>query len=173
MWDQEAVNTPVHVGDSTSKSEHKTFKSCPALDNLPKDAHYVRIAPCFFEAWPICAVLKVTTQAQKCGRDSIEMHSWVNVSSSPGEPDLKTKIDELRDELAEMRKNADIPLTKRQSTEQQFLILKNYLKILHAADAAIRQVTCGTLILNIYMATVLDIWRVNMATVLAHLYLHR
>jgi hypothetical protein len=44
------------------------FVACDKADlpSLPEGAHYVRVAPCFLESMPMCAIIKITKHTDPC-----------------------------------------------------------------------------------------------------------
>lgn len=67
MWDSGALYRPVgHPSSQPGRRRRRTarFETCTKVSSAPKDAHYLRVNPCFYEKEvPLCFLLKVTASA--------------------------------------------------------------------------------------------------------------
>ena len=64
MWDKSACTPPELVSRNAKTRRRTTIytdrPSCPLPEEMPKDAHLLRLAPCFVENYPICILIKLT-----------------------------------------------------------------------------------------------------------------
>ena len=64
MWDEAAINVPIAIRkkqQSRARRRRVLFHTCKKVPSAPKDAHYLRVNPCFYEKkQPLCFLLKVT-----------------------------------------------------------------------------------------------------------------
>ena len=104
MWNEAAINVPIAIQKKNSKAEHRRrvpFYTCKKVPSAPKDAHYLRVNPCFYEKkQPLCFLLKVTASGNASLAIEHGIRGWgefhPTMNSSRTKREIEKKMKNLR-----------------------------------------------------------------------------